>query len=268
MTSLPEPATPSRAAPEWSWGALRSSKLWGVATLLLGVGVWVQLFGAGAWTEIQLDQGRLHAVIAYLLPLFILGVGVWSRMSLLLLMILPVSLLPGLAMLPQAEHMVLSDGLSMIRVAASLGLYLAIASAGAELDRRHDEVVLLKDTGKAFNHQRFVLIRITLLLILLVVPSYGIFQDPDIAQALTQYYKDGPDAARAFLSLVHFFCWSVVAYMMVLLPALNIEYEQRSLGRLLIEQAKGLSKEAIARRTLLTLGACGLLFALGALLWS
>lgn len=268
MTPSPETAIPPRAAPEWSWSALRSSKLWGVATVLLGVGVWVQLFGAGAWTEVQLEQGRLHAVLAYLLPLFILGVGVWARMSLLLLLIMPLCLLPGLVMLPQAEHMVLSDGLSMIRVAASLGLYLAIASAGAGLDRQHDDVVLLEDKGQAFNHQRFVMIRIALLLILLVVPSYGIFQDPAIAQALTEHYKDGPDAARAFLSLTHFFCWSVVAYMMVLLPALNVEYEQRSLGRLLREQAQGLRRAAIARRTLLTLGVCGLLFALGALLWS
>ena len=268
MPASPQPSEPARHASAWSWSALRSSKLWGAATVLLGLGVWVQLFGAGAWTELQLEQGRLHAVLAYMLPLLVLGVGVWARMSLLLLLILPLCLLPGLVMLPQAERLVLSDGLSMIRVAASLGLYLAIASAGAELDRRHDEVVLLQEASPAFNHQRFVMIRIVLLLILLVVPSYGIFQDPTVAQALNQFYKDGPDAARAFLSLTHFFCWSVVAYMMVLLPALNVEYEQRALGRLLSKQAQTLSRRSVAKRTLVTLAVCSFFVALGALLWS
>ena len=34
-------------------------------------------------------------------------------------------------------------------------------------------------------------------------------------------------AARTFLGLVHFFMWAVAAYMMVLVPAMNIEYDRR-----------------------------------------
>lgn len=254
-----------------SWSALRSSKLWPVATIALGLGLWLQLFAMPMLSELQFEQGRLHAILAYMVPLGLLFVGVYFRMAMVLLTFVPVCLLPGLVMLPEPERLMLSEGLSMIRLGASLSLFLAIASAGSDLTRRDEQIELLDaDQGQMarMDYHRFILVRIGVLMILFVVPAYAIFQDPTIAQSLSTHYQNKPQLARTFLGLMHFFAWSVATYMMVLMPALNIEYDQRSLNRELKEIGERLTRRHLLKRVVLWFAIAAVVCLFGLLLWS
>lgn len=255
----------SSAQPNKGWALLRSARLWPAATLTLGVSVWAQLFLMGFVAESQLGQVRFHAILAYMLPLGMLFLGVKLRMAMILLTFMPVLLLPGLVMLPEPERLLLSEGLSMIRLSASLALYLAVAAAGADIIKQPEEAEPLTpaqrsadDRASVMDYRSFVLSRIGVLIVLFIVPAYAIFQDPEVGQALATHYRDKPQVAQTFLALMHFFAWSVAAYMMVLMPALNLEYDQRRLNRTLRETAEALSRGSIAKRVGLVVGVVGL----------
>ena len=260
--ALGEPAPGALGAPTRSWAQLRGARLWPAVTLLLGLSLWAQLFGVGALAELQFDSPRQHALLAYLVPLLALGAGVRLRMAMLLLTFFPVLALPGLLMLPDAERLMLAEGLSMVRLSASLALYLAIASAGADVARLAEHAQPLEPSAEAvtLDYRRFVLARIGVLIVLFIVPLYAISQDAEIAAALLTHYRDKPEVAQTFLGLMHFFAWSVAAYMMVMMPALNLEYDQRRLERELAAWSARLARGLIMRRLALwiVLGALGL----------
>lgn len=262
--------TPPQASAQ-GWELLRSSRLWPAATIALGVSLWAQLFLIGIWAEGQFDVVRTHALLAYFIPLSLLFVGVKLRMAMVLLTFFPVLLLPGLVMLPAPERLMLAEGLSMVRLSASLALYLAVASAGADVVRQPEEAEALDPqslNASTLDYKRFILARIGVLIVLFLVPAYAIFQDPEVGAALATHYSEKPEVAQTFLGLMHFFAWSVAAYMMVLMPALNLEYDQRRLNRQLKSTLQELSARTIGKRVILWLCLGGLAFGLLAMLSS
>lgn len=250
---MPTPDAPATTS-ALSWSELMASKAWPLAVGVIGVSLWAQLFWVGLMAEGQFTQPRFSAMVCYLLPLMILGAGILARAPVILLALFTVGSLPGLVLLPDQEKLLLAEGFSMLRIGATLALYLAVASAGSAADvgtpvevepLPEDERLLHSDPGII---QRFVLARIGVLAILFALPAYAVFQDPVVALALSRHYGAAPEAARTFLGLIHFFIWSVAVYMMVLVPSLNLEYDYRRLGRRLSEQHSALTRPKIATR--------------------
>lgn len=229
----------------------RHSRAWIVATVILGVGLWAQLFWVGLAAEGQFEQPRPWAMIAYLMPLGLLAVGAWSRAPVVLLTLLPTSFLPGLTLLPETERALLGEAGSMIRVGATLALYLAVASAGSGPERVGEasiEPLEDQESAPAWSLRRFVLARLGVLGVLFALPAWAVFQDPQVAADLSRHYASDPAVARSFLGLTHFFVWSVAAYMMVLVPALNVEYDRRRLDRRIRELGEGLTRRKLGLR--------------------
>ncbi|MEC9442207.1 MAG: hypothetical protein VYE40_13970 [Myxococcota bacterium] len=249
---------PQRSSLEWS--ELMASKLWPVAVLVLGASLWAQLFGLGLVAEGQFEQPRLGALIAYLIPLFLLVAGVWSRAPVILLTLFMVGSLPGLLFLPDQEKLLLGEGSSMLRIGLTLALFLAIASAGSGedvgSDVPHEPLVGGEgsDAQETWVMQRFVMARIGVLAVLFALPAYAVFQDPEVASSLSKFYPEAPHVARTFMGLIHFFIWSVAAYMMVLVPSLNMEYDHRRLARRLGDQYRELSRKRLGIRVLAWVG--------------
>lgn len=264
MSSLPtEQAEVEQAA---GLGA-HAEALWAPITGVLALGLWVQLFGVAALTELDFAEPRVHAVLAYLAPLGFALVGLVRRSPVLLLGLFAVGFLPGLVLLPGEERALLLEGWSLARVGAMLGLYLAVASAGAREQLEAQPIESLdEDEEASVVVRRVIFTRAVALLVILAAPAYAVFQDVGVAAALSANYPDGPQAARAFLALVTFFSWCVCAYMMVLMPALNLEYDQRRLGRALDAMPDGFGAIASARRVgvsvliVCVVGALGWLF--------
>lgn len=226
------------------WGELRSGPLWGAAALVLGVTLWAQLFWIGLGAEVQFDVPRPWAFIAYLMPLAMLAAGVWSRAPVILLTLFAGSFLPGLVLLAEPEQMLLMEGWSMLRVGACFALFLALVSAGSGEELEVGEVVAPQGIStQEVDHElrRFVAARLGVLLVLWCVPAYGVYLDPEIASMISVNYEDASDVGRVFLGVVHFFIWSVAAYMMVLVPSLNVEYDRRRMRRELKAFGKGLT---------------------------
>jgi len=242
-------------APALQLQALTGAKWWPAATFVLGVSLWAQIFGVGVWTELQFSAPRMHALFFYMVPVGVLIAGISTRVPVFLMLLMPAGLLPGLLMLPGPEQQLLMEGWSMVRIGATLSLYLALASAGADVVRLPDEIREEHlDETDVLDLRRFVWSRVGVLVVLFLIPAYGVYQDPRIASALSANYASAPESARAFLSLLHFFAWSVAAYMMVLVPALNLEYDQRRLSRSLDEARASLSRRRMGLRVLASFG--------------
>lgn len=247
------------------WEVVRGARVWSVASTLVGLSLWAQLFWVGLMSEVQFDAPRNWALLAYGLPVLVLAVGVLTRTPVVLLVLWVGSFLPGLVLLPEPERELLMEAGSMLRVGVSMALFLAVASAGSGADEEGEDApseALPAQTLSARGEMRwFVFARLMVLGVLFVVPAYAVYQDVEVAAALSRSYGSGAQSARVFLGVVHFFVWSVAAYMMVLVPALNVEYDRRRLGRELRELREGLTWRAAGVRV-------GLWFALSAALVS
>lgn len=222
-------------------GSMSRGPLWSVATLVLGAILWVQLFWLGVDAELGFSEPRPWAMLAYFLPLVILAAGVWSRAPVILLTLFAGSLLPGLVLLAEPERLMLMEGGSMLRVGGAFALFLAIASAGSgsELDTGDIAEDSREQNQVDEELRRFVLARLLVLVMLWCVPAYAVYLDPEIAGHIMDNYGDSTHVGQVFLGVVHFFIWSVGAYMMVLVPALNVEYDRRRLKRELRHYLKG-----------------------------
>ena len=129
----------------------------------------------------------------------------------------------------------------MLRVGGAFALFLAIASAGSgsELDTGDIAEDSREQNQVDEELRRFVLARLLVLVMLWCVPAYAVYLDPEIAGHIMDNYGDSTHVGQVFLGVVHFFIWSVGAYMMVLVPALNVEYDRRRLKRELRHYLKG-----------------------------
>lgn len=237
-----EPGSEARSdQSDSSPSAMSRGPLWSVATLVLGAILWVQLFWLGVDAEMRFSEPRPWALLAYFLPLIMLFAGVWSRAPVILLTLFAGSLLPGLVLLAEPERLMLMEGGSMVRVGGAFALFLAIASAGSgsELDSGDISEMAREQSPVDAELRRFVLARLVVLVLLWCVPAYAVYLDPAIAGHIMASYGDSTHVGQVFLGVVHFFIWSVGAYMMVLVPALNVEYDRRRLKRELRQYLRG-----------------------------
>lgn len=246
--ALSSEAEQIEAEPSGGLGA-HAEALWAPITGMLAVGLWVQLFGVAALTEIDFSEPRIYAILAYMAPLAFAVAGLVGRSPVLLLGLFTIGFLPGLVLLPGEERALLLEGWSLARVGAMLGLYLAVASAGAREQLVAQPIEALEEDEEAsVVVRRVIATRAVALLVILAAPAYAVFQDVGVAAALSVNFPESPQAARSFLALVSFFSWCVCAYMMVLMPALNLEYDQRKLSRALDAMSRDLSAASSARR--------------------
>jgi hypothetical protein len=208
----------------------RQSAAWQLVTGALGISLWVQLFGAALGAQFGAPASQVGALLAYLLPLVTLALGAMWRNASVALFAVPISFLPGITLMPPLERLLLNDGLAMLRVGASLLLYMAAASAGLMADPVPGESQPANDLREGgAEYMRVVYGRAVALLVIFIAPAYAVYADPAIAALLSERYGGSPQVARAFIGMLHFFAWSVLAYMLVLLPVLNLEYDYKQL---------------------------------------
>jgi hypothetical protein len=211
-------------------GLRRQSATWQLVTTGLGVSLWVQLFGAALGARLGAPASEAGAALAYLLPLLALAAATVWRAAPLALLIVPISLLPGLALLPPIERILLTEGAALLRIGLSLLLYMAAASAGLMADPVPGESTPSAEQREGgAEYMQVVYGRAVVMLLVFIAPAYAVYADPAIAAALSERYGGSPEVARSFIGMLHFFAWSVLAYMLVLLPVLNLEYDYKQL---------------------------------------
>lgn len=201
---------------------------------VVGLALWAQLILQGLATEVGLDQPSPVLLAAYVAPPIILIAGTYLHSLPVLLIVAPLSLLPAVALLPEAEKSIFFTPWSMGRIAATLALYLALASAWAtssRLARPLGRAEVSTDDTTVLAYRNHILGRVAPFLLLWLVPTYAIYFDPAVAGTFLQSF--GPDAtvAQVFVSTVLFLLWAILAYTSFIVPALNLEYDRRRLIR-------------------------------------
>ena len=268
---LPPQDRAPRSGPSGLWDAVRAPQIWVAAVSLLGVSLWAQLLLVPLAAEWGLVQARPWALIAYAVPLPLLAFGLYLRSPLVLLGLVPLSLLPAIGWMPEQERLLLHEPWALGRVSATLALYVALASAGSgrphaplrqEVLREDEEegaALVPRLPAETGQQLRFVHTRLAVLLLLLLVPAQAIFASASVDASMVEHYgAEQVEVVRTFLGLLHFFVWCVAAYMMVLVPAINLEYDQRRLARAMQRAAR----RATPRRAALKVGVYGLAMAL------
>ena len=243
------PKRPAHGGAASRWERL-NQRVWPWVTWTLGGLLWVQMFALGLGFELGLAAPRPWALLAYLMPLGVLTLGVLWRSQVLLLTLVLCSSLPGLVVLPPEESAAMLAPASFLRIGLSILLYLAMASAGVTRKTGWDrEGVSLAQQETAVPGttrpkaqidepgvlRRFIFWRIGVLVVLFVVPSYAVFADAQVGEAIATHYAENAMAARTFFALVHFFIWSVASYMMVLVPSMNIEYDRKRFDKTILQ---------------------------------
>jgi hypothetical protein len=230
-------------------GLRRQSATWQLVTTALGASLWVQLFGAALSAKLGEPAAQAGAALAYLLPLLALSAGTVWRIAPLSLLAVPASFLPGLAMLPPIEHILLAEGPALLRIGLSLVLYMAAASAGLMADPVPGEAVVAREVREGGGeYMQVVYGRAVILIIVFIAPAYAVYADPAIASLMSERYGGSPQVARSFIGMLHFFVWSVMAYMLILLPVLNLEYDYKQLMVWLRDTPRQWTRAACARR--------------------
>jgi phage shock protein PspC (stress-responsive transcriptional regulator) len=203
---------------------------WQLVTIGLGLSVWLQLFSAPLLRELSAADGALVVASAYLLPLLALWTSTVWRSAPVSLGAVPTSLLPGLALMPPLERLMFNDGVTLLRVGLSLLLYLAASSAGLMADPEPGESKAAQEVHEGnSDYLRVVYARAAVMVLVFVIPAYGVYGEMGVAAALSQGYGERPEVARTFIGMALFFSWSVLAYMLVMLPVLNLEYDYKQL---------------------------------------
>ncbi|MFP4596998.1 MAG: hypothetical protein ACLFVJ_02025 [Persicimonas sp.] len=226
----------------WSTGPFGSSWSWSPLVVALGLSFWAQIFMLPLFEELRFVEGSQAATLTYLLPLAALLSGVYIRFAALILLVFPLCFVPGVLLLPERSIIELEQWTSMMRIGVTLAAYIGVAAASltgaevvGEVDGARDEPA--ERVGGIYPF--YFLVRGLILLVLLVVTQYAVFQDPAVAEKITQHYSERPEGARAFIGLFIFFAWCVAAYTMFFVPLMNLEYDVRRLSRTIDEMADG-----------------------------
>ena len=246
-------------------------RLWLLLFVIVTVGLWVQLLGMGTAAELQSEDGTGIAVTLYLIPLIAAMIAVVWRHPAGRLALYPVSFLPGLAWLPDAEWQSLASAGSLVPAAATLAVYFVVAAsrpsempARIEQGRRDSRGDSSDD--HALRYRRFVVSRFSVMALIFVVITYALFVDAGIQESLaTLQDQTASKTQQLFSAAAVYLGWLVVVYVGAVVPALNWEYHRRrsplSSGvRRLIEEPNRL-----VRRIVLWL--CGLMAITAVVLW-
>lgn len=199
-----------------------------VATLLVGFGVWLQLM-AEALFRAPSTGVSVGLAVVFVVPLAILGAGFVSRSRLALLLLYPLSLVPGVV-LGGAVDFVLVESWVAARVIASAAMFLALGSNWLEArEGAATHSMGAPTTDRAVLYRGAVYSRIFPLLLLWAVPTWAIFFDPAVVSTMVRTYGESATVAQNFAATMVFFAWCVGAYVFFIVPALNVEYERRQL---------------------------------------
>lgn len=208
-------------------------RLWAVLFAFIAISLWTQWLGAGALAELRSEDGSSAVLALQILPLMAMGIALMWRHEAARLALVPVSFLPGLAMMADAEWAALTSPGSLTLSVATFAVYLVVA---ASRPRAHETGPVLRrpsapgseNDGQADFFRRFVVVRFAVMGILFVLVTYGLFFDESTKQALAAL--DGDTAAatqHVFMVISMYFAWIIAVYMGAILPALNWEYHRR-----------------------------------------
>lgn len=227
----------------------RTSILGATVVVVLGLSVWVQT----AVTPQSENLTSLGHTLGMALPLIAVFGGVIARSAVMLLAIFPMTLLPPM-LLASDGGAVFAEPWSALRVAVSLAVYLGVVSAwvgatGAPTARAESKRRNPFSAAVRGHVQR----RIPVLVLWWAVPTYAIFWDGAVVGTLQQQFGDGAGTAQIFVSVLVFFGWVVTAYMLFIVPTLNLEYDYRRYVRGATAFAV-VTQQDVIRRLLWTFG--------------
>lgn len=231
----------------------RATSFGPVVAVVLGLSLWVQL-ASFAFGDQAGPGGTPLRLLAFVLPLFALGAGVWFRSAAALLALFPMSLVPPLLIVPEGLGASFGDPASAATVCASMALYLALVSSwltGAEFEGEPSVDGEARDR-RAAHYRRAIYPRILPLVLWWAVPTYAIFWDGAVVGTIARNFGEGAPVAQLFLSMVIFFAWCVVAYMYFIVPSLNLEYDRRRIEREIRDAVPDDTPRAVVRRLAIT----------------
>lgn len=220
---------------------------WGrIGGAVLGVSLWAQLalFGLREVFAAPVSTGN---VLMFLLPLALLGVGLVTRLPVLLVAAFPLALLAPATLVEQIGPG--WNAWAAAQVCLTAALYLAVVSNWlTSVPRSRDVRRGEAKTERARAYRRYVYARLLPLTLLWAVPTYAIFWDPAIVGTISQNHGDDAVTAQVFMAVLIFFAWSITAYMFYVVPALNLEYDRRRVERSLKAFGETLDPARIWRR--------------------
>ncbi len=245
---------------EAAFGRARRLRLWSILFVVVAVSLWIQWLGPGILAEARSEDGSEFVAALHSLPFFAVAVGVIWRHPAILLGLVPVSFLPGLAMLPDAELEALASPGALIVSLATFALYLVVAAGAPDWRAVRGEVRGdIDGRGRKDGHadifRRFVILRFSAMGLLFAAISYALFFDPATSEALASL--DDESAMRTqhvFTVVAMYFAWMIAVYIGAILPALNWEHHRRGSGMSADLKRLIARPDRLVRRVLLWLG--------------
>lgn len=225
----------ARRDEEAVFGPDRRRRIWTVIVWAVAGSLWVQWLGPGAWAEFHSEDGSAAILMLQVLPLIAVAVATTRQHVAWRLALVPMSFLPGLAMLPEAEWEALTTPLSLGLSLATFALYLVVAARGP---RRLPEGQRMSRRAKgglpdrfAESFRRFVALRCAVMAALFALITYGLFFAPSTREALSMARDSGASRLQHLFAVVlMYFAWLVAVYVGALSPAMNWEHDRRGTG--------------------------------------
>lgn len=208
-----------------------------------GLAIWAQLFLGAALGELAYADTRLMYLAAYILPLIVMAAGYWLGRIGWLQIGFMASLLPAFLVLPVEDQPGMDEPLAVIWLCGLVVLYLvmgmdwfAVESMPAE-DIEHESIETAASGGERrkyvatlmSNHQQHFISRFVISLWLFGVITYAVFFDTGNQASIGEFFEGGEQVTVSFLAISMFFVWCMVVYMMIVVPTINLEYDQRRL---------------------------------------
>ncbi|MEL6178445.1 MAG: hypothetical protein AAFS10_05805 [Myxococcota bacterium] len=234
-------------------------QIWGTLTALLGLNLWLTLCLLPLQIELASPDMNTPVLLAYILPVLLLAAGMLLRRPSFLLSLFPSSFLLIFFVLPKLDRIPyeqfdgwLSLGLSLVSYAVASALWVAaqppqettrigwtmqpLTLHGAR-DGRHLEAQLKSPSPRWsrvwWPYQHHFVPRNVALVLLLLVPFYGLNFADGVAERYAEAFLTQADQARVMANLLFLFLWIVVAYLFFLSPGLNLELEQREMDEVM-----------------------------------
>ena len=221
---------------EAAFGRSRRLRIWSIIYVAVAVSLWAQWLAPGVLAEVRSEDGSEAALALQSLPFFAAALGVLWRHRAILLGLVPVSFLPGLAVMSDVELTSLATPGSLLLGLATFALYLVVAAqvpdwkpeptardGGWCADGLGDEY------GEIFR--RFVVARFVAMGLIFAVITYALFFDAGTAAALAALEGDRAiDNHHTFMVVLVYFAWTIAVYVGAVLPVLNWEHHRRRSG--------------------------------------
>lgn len=225
----------TRRDEEAVFGPDRRRRVWAAVLWVIVGSLWVQWLGPGAWAEFRSEDGSAAVLMLQGLPFVAAAVATTRDHRAWRMALVPLSFLPGLAMLPEAEWEALATPVSVGLSLATFALYLVVAARGPAASpptqaKRQRAQGGLPDRYAASFHQ-FVVLRFAVMAVLFAVITYGLFFAPSTQEALSMARDSSARTLQhVFAVVLMYFAWLVAVYVGAVLPALSWEHDRRRTG--------------------------------------